>query len=76
MWAQMKAFCDLVRDASPGDAFVFFCALLSPLTLTLLLITSLDAGHSGQQKATIDPNEDGSLDGCPFNLILPAPLRL
>ena len=41
----MKAMCDLVRDASSGDALVFFCTLLSLLILTLLLITSLDAGH-------------------------------
>lgn len=72
----MKAICDLVRDASPGDAFVFFCTLLSLLTLTLLFISSLDAGHSGQQKATIDPNEADGLDECPSSLILSAPLRL
>ena len=73
----MKAMCDLVRNASSGDALVFFCTLLSLLILTLLFITSLDAGHSGQQKATIDPNEVDGLDECPSNLVLfPAPLRL
>jgi hypothetical protein len=58
----MKAICDLVHDASPGDAFVFFCTLISLLTLILLFITSLDAGHSGQQEATCDPNEVDGLD--------------
>ena len=72
----MKAMCDFVRDASSGDAFVFFCTLFSLLTLALLFITSLDAGHSGQQEATIDPNEVDNLDECPSNLIIPAPLQL
>jgi len=69
-WAQMKALRDLVRDASPGDAFVFFCPLLPPLTPFLLIITSLDAGHSGQQPATTDPNEADDLDECSSNLII------
>jgi hypothetical protein len=73
----MKAICDLVRDASPGDAFVFFCTLPSLLALTLLFITSLDAGHSGQQEATCDPNEVDGLDECPSNpALFPDLLRL
>ncbi|KAH8989874.1 caspase domain-containing protein [Lactarius hatsudake] len=58
----MKALCDLVHDASPGDAFVFFYA-----------------GHSGQQPATIDPNEVDHLDEyivtCDFKIILDNTLR-
>ncbi|KAH9059176.1 caspase domain-containing protein [Lactarius vividus] len=58
----MKAMCDLVRGASPGDAFVFFYA-----------------GHSGQQPATIDPNEVDHLDEyivtCDFKIILDNTLR-
>ena len=38
-WAQMQALCDFVRDASPGDAFVFFCMLLHLFTLFFLIIT-------------------------------------
>jgi hypothetical protein len=72
----MKAICDLVHDASPGDAFVFFCTLISLLTLILLFITSLDAGHSGQQEATCDPNEVDGLDECPSNpTLIPSFLR-
>ena len=66
----MKALSDLVRDASPGDAFVFFCTLLPLFTLFHLTTTSLDAGHSGQQPVTTDPNEVDGLDECPSNLIL------
>ena len=66
----MKALCDLVRDASPGDAFVFFCTPLPTSTLFLLITPSLDAGHSGQQTATTDPNEVDGLDECQPNLIL------
>ena len=72
--AQRKALRDFVRDASPGDAFVFFCTLPNLFTYFFLIITSLDAGHSGQQPVTTDPNEDDGLDECPSNLIiLPAP---
>ncbi|KAI9445812.1 caspase domain-containing protein [Lactarius psammicola] len=56
------ALHDLVRDASPGDAFVFFYA-----------------GHSGQQPAITDPNEDDNLDEyivtCDFKIILDNTLR-
>ena len=66
----MKALREFVRGASPGDAFVFFCALLHLFTLFLLITTSSDAGHIGQQPVTTDPNEVDRLDECPSNLII------
>lgn len=76
-WAQLAALRDFVRGASPGDAFVFFCTLLPLFIFFLLITTPSDAGHSGQQPATIDPNEVDGLDECLSNLIiLPAPQTL
>ena len=72
-WAQVKALRDLVHNASPGDAFVFFCTHLFPVFPLFPNIVSLDAGHSGQQPATVDPNEIDGLDECPHVRILPAP---
>ena len=55
---------DLVRGASSGDAFVFFCGLLRLFPLVYLTISFLDAGHSGQQPVTTDLNEIDGLDEC------------
>ncbi|KAI0297815.1 caspase domain-containing protein [Multifurca ochricompacta] len=58
----LRAMLNLVRDAAPGDAFVFHYA-----------------GHSGQQRATIDPNEVDGLDEyivtCDYKIILDNTLR-
>lgn len=59
---------DLVRDASAGDAFVFFCLFLSLLVLALFDISPLDAGHSAQQAVTTDPNEVDGLGECSSDL--------
>jgi Flp pilus assembly protein TadG len=71
----MKAMHDLICNVSPRDVFVFFCTLLSLLTLTLLFIMSLDVGHSGQQKVTTDLHEANSLNECPYHPLLPIPVQ-
>lgn len=39
---------NLVRDATPGDAFVFCCELLRHFALSLVDLISVDAGHGGR----------------------------
>jgi hypothetical protein len=39
---------NLVRGATPGDAFVFYCELLMPLWSLSVDLISIDAGHAGR----------------------------
>ena len=63
----MHALRNLVRDAYPGDAFVFFCEHIFSLRFSRPfsdLPVLLDAGHCGQQPVTTDRKELDGLDEC------------
>jgi hypothetical protein len=67
---QLQAINNFVCGALPGDTFVFFCEFRYHLLALVELYFPLDAGHSGQQEAIDDPNEDDGLDECASEPIL------
>lgn len=61
---QIKAIQALVRDARPGDVFVFHCMSYSHSIgrRNDLDRVSSDAGHTDQREAVNDKDEEDGLD--------------
>jgi hypothetical protein len=52
----------LVSDAKAGDKFTFFCVFPSVLHLPNTQLTSTDSGHSDQEEAKSDLEEEDGMD--------------
>jgi hypothetical protein len=52
----------LVSGAEPGDKLTFFCVFLSVLHPPNTQLTNIDSGHSDQQDAKSDLNEEDDMD--------------